>query len=680
MNSLKSIIAHTLKLLVLTGIYFAAGYFGLKFDPTSGFATLVWPSTGIAFAALFIFGLELWPAILVGAFLVNLNTGAPILVALGMGIGNTAEALIGVYFFKKVSVQDKPFQTLRSVILFIIFVALGSTFVSATVGVASLWFGNIVSLSSFAATFRSWWIGDILGDLIVGSFLVVWFIKKPSLRIPLASFIELSVMVLLVFFTGIAVFGNIATSNIGKNAPIEYFVFLPLIWAALRFQQRGASMATILLAVIAIWGTTKGFGPFAHGRLSDNLLLLQLFMAVVAATGMILASIVETRERLTLELKEKIKEIEEEKVIDDAILVSIGNGLVVVDKKSKIVMVNKAFEDLLQWKKEEVMGKDIADIIVVEDESGNKISFSEKVLTRIFSKEEASIGSTVKLAWYFFRKDKTKFPASFVATPIMLRGKIIGGVEVFYDITKEKELEKAKNEFVFLTSHQLRTPLSSIKWHLEVLLKKKTGTLNKKQQEYLKVVDARNEHMIKLVNALLNVSRIDLGQLSVNPEVIDLEQLIMATIKEQEFIIKEKKQKVLLRVVNKIPHIVTDFKLLKIALQNILENAIQYTRPGGEIAFTVAFTAGNIQIALKDTGIGIPKEQQARIFQKFFRADNAILEHAHGTGLGLYIVKAAVEILGGTIKFQSEYSQGTVFTLLLPVESMRKKVGSEVYL
>src|SRR3989338_10630505 len=132
MNSLKSIIAHTLKLLVLTGIYFAAGYFGLKFDPTSGFATLVWPSTGIAFAALFIFGLELWPAILVGAFLVNLNTGAPILVALGMGIGNTAEALIGVYFFKKVSVQDKPFQTLRSVILFIIFVALGSTFFSAT--------------------------------------------------------------------------------------------------------------------------------------------------------------------------------------------------------------------------------------------------------------------------------------------------------------------------------------------------------------------------------------------------------------------------------------------------------------------------------------------------------------------------------------------------------------------
>ena len=186
--------------------------------------------------------------------------------------------------------------------------------------------------------------------------------------------------------------------------------------------------------------------------------------------------------------------------------------------------------------------------------------------------------------------------------------------------------------------------------------------------------------MIKIVNALLNVSRIDLGQLSVNPEVIDLEQLIMATIKEQEFIIKEKKQKVLLRVVNKIPHIVTDFKLLKIALQNILENAIQYTRPGGEIAFTVTFTAGNIQIALKDTGIGIPKEQQARIFQKFFRADNAILEHAHGTGLGLYIVKAAVEILGGTIKFQSEYSQGTVFTLLLPVESMRKKVGSEVYL
>jgi len=143
--------------------------------------------------------------------------------------------------------------------------------------------------------------------------------------------------------------------------------------------------------------------------------------------------------------------------------------------------------------------------------------------------------------YYYARKDKTKFPVASMVTPVILDGKVIGAIEVFRDVTREREIDKTKTEFVSIASHQLRTPLSSVSWHAEMLLTGDVGKLNKEQKKYLNEVYRGNQRMVKLVNALLNVSRLELGTFAVNPEPIDMVDLVRSVVDEQKKQIDQKK-------------------------------------------------------------------------------------------------------------------------------------------
>ena len=163
---------YLLKIIILFGFYFGTAWAGLKLNAVSGFATLVWPPTGIALTALLLFGYRLWPGIFLGALLINWQTGAPFLVAFGIGIGNTLEPVIGAYLLKSIKFNNS-IEKLANVLWFIFFAALVSTLISATIGVGSLWLGGVISSTAIAATWIAWWIGDVLGNLIVASFLLV---------------------------------------------------------------------------------------------------------------------------------------------------------------------------------------------------------------------------------------------------------------------------------------------------------------------------------------------------------------------------------------------------------------------------------------------------------------------------------------------------------------------------
>ena len=196
---------------------------------------------------------------------------------------------------------------------------------------------------------------------------------------------------------------------------------------------------------------------------------------------------------------------------NEAILTSIGDGLVVVDKGGKISYINKSFEEMLGWKAKEIIGKSMVEVVPREDVYGTGVSFKERILTQVLAGQKFVADLTNP--FYYIRKNKSRFPASSIVAPVVLNKKIVGAVEVFRDITKEKEIDKAKTEFVSLASHQLRTPLSTVNWYSEMLLTGDVGPVSSEQKKYLEEIYNGNQRMVDLVNTLLDVSRIELGTL-----------------------------------------------------------------------------------------------------------------------------------------------------------------------
>jgi PAS domain S-box-containing protein len=379
-----------------------------------------------------------------------------------------------------------------------------------------------------------------------------------------------------------------------------------------------------------------------------------------------------TLKQKTTELEQSEQEILRGKAFSDAILSSIGDGLVVADKKGKITYVNQAFEKMVGWKSREVLGRYVVEVMPRESEKGEVVLFNERILTKVLS-GEVVIADLIN-PFYYIRKNKSRFPASSIVNPILLDGKIIGVVETFRDITKEKEIDKAKTEFVSLASHQLRTPLSTISWYTEMLLAGDAGKLSSEQTKYLDEVYKGNQRMISLVNALLSVSRMDLGTFVLEPEPTNVIELVKNVVIEQMPQINRKKIKFFSNIEKDIPSIQADPKLLSMVIQNLLSNSVKYTPEKGkiEISLNLDYKKKVLLFKISDNGYGIPKNQQAKIFTKLFRADNVRGKDTEGTGLGLYIVKAVIDNSGGKVWFESTENKGTVFYVTLPFNLLLK--------
>lgn len=239
------------------------------------------------------------------------------------------------------------------------------------------------------------------------------------------------------------------------------------------------------------------------------------------------------------------------------------------------------------------------------------------------------------------------------------------GLATILDVTEQKRLDKAKTEFLSLASHQLRTPIATTKWYTEMLISGDLGELSGKQMEYLRKLYAVNEGMVSLVDTFLNVSRLEAGTLLVDLKPTNVLELVDSVLQELSALISQKGLRVEKHVGGALTNIKSDPKLLRIVIQNLVANAVKYTPSGGVIRIS-SKASGDQTITVEDSGIGIPKAEQDRVFQKMFRAGNTkSLEGSYGTGLGLYLVKSIMNILGGEIKFQSEEGRGSAFVVKL---------------
>lgn len=421
--------------------------------------------------------------------------------------------------------------------------------------------------------------------------------------------------------------------------------------------------------LIAMTSPAFGLSPsqeiFAPLALITGLILSFLFSLLLYNYNTMRLRAKNLATKMTMHLRNEKDALAESTAKTSAILKSIGDGVIATDKTGKILFINRAAIRMLGLGlSEDLTGKKLMDVTHMCDDTGKLLPNPKRPLIQILEGEAASITSNT---CSYLRKGGTPIPVALTTTPIFLRKKLIGAIEVFRDTTRDKEVDRMKTEFVSFASHQLRTPLTSIKWYAELLLKGTLGKLNKQQKQYLTEIHKGDERMVHLVESLLNVSRLELGTLDIDRKKLDLTQLMRSVLNEVLPQIKEKKIHMGTHF-EPMPKLNTDANLLQMIFQNLVTNAVTYSKNNGSVKVTLKYSKKDrtYLITVQDDGCGIPITEQNKIFSKMFRAKNVLEKSPNGIGLGLYIVKMAVEKLKGKVWFKTEEHKGTTFFVSLP--------------
>lgn len=369
-------------------------------------------------------------------------------------------------------------------------------------------------------------------------------------------------------------------------------------------------------------------------------------------------------EKAKISLTESLKGSEESRMKAEVerdktatIISSFSDGLIILDEKDKISSINPEAEKVLELETSKLLKKPFQ---LLEDFPKAKpvASILNTGFKNIFQRE-------VELA-----KD---FVIELSVIPLNLDENGIGHLIELHDVSREKIVEKMKTEFVSLAAHQLRTPLSVIKWSMSMLKRGDFGKLAKKQDEAVKNALQNNEKMIFLVNDLLK--RVEEGKYLYKTAMADLKEIVDLAINSYKDEIKNKKIKIDFKKAGDLPQTIFDTEKIKIVVQNLIDNAIKYSPEGAKIVIVLKSDGKNIEFGVQNLGPSIPKDQQDKVFTKFFRGDNAIKINATGSGLGLFLVKNIIETHGGKIWFESEENMGTNFHFSLPI----KKKSAEKY-
>jgi PAS domain S-box-containing protein len=355
----------------------------------------------------------------------------------------------------------------------------------------------------------------------------------------------------------------------------------------------------------------------------------------------------------------------------EALFTSIGDGAISTDEFGRITRVNPTGCYLLGYDEKELVGEWFPKKVIGVDFEDNPITLIDRPITKAFL-----TGKPVSDKLYYRRKNGQKLPVSITVSPILLKGRPLGAIEVFRDITLEQEVDRMKSEFISLASHQLRTPLSAIKTYTHMLQDGYMGELNPAQKTSLETIIGASDRMNELISTLLNITRMESGTIAVNPKSIRAERIADEVVKELSLAAGTKSIKLTSGVTPKSGiKMTTDPLIFKEIITNLTSNGIKYTPDGGSVSISLRASGGNVIVPVRDSGWGIPKFSQDQVFSKFFRAHNIVKRETTGTGLGLYLVKGLVEALQGHIRFKSQEGKGTVFTVILPLKTGKTEGG-----
>lgn len=638
----------------LSVAYLATAKLGLGLDPVGGFATLVWPPTGIAIALLALRGAGLWPAVALAAFIANRSSGASWLVAGGIAVGNTLEAVLGARVISRFGAAGPIHRVAQAVA--VLAAALCSPLVSATVGVLSLRLGGVVERPNVFDAWVAWWLGDVLGALVVAPLLLNLAGGEPGESgrpPPRLRAVEAGLAIA-------AVLGSAALSFSGDPAaPLRrpHMVFPALIWTAIRFTPRAASAAVLVVSAIAIATTAQGAGHYvAAATLHENLTALQGFMGTVALTGLLLSAVNTERAAALQKLGERHARL-------DAIAQSTSDSLTIKDLDGRYVLANPAHARVLGLDPDAIVGKrdddffppDVAESLRASDrvaQSAGGAVLAEEVL---LVGGEARTFSSAKAPW-------------------RIGGELLGNISISRDVTLQKQLERdlrralgARDEFLSIASHELRTPLAALSLQvagLQRAIARRSAETPESQRELYRAgrAVAHVERLTRLVDNLFDVSQITAGRLQLERGPCDLAEAARAVV--SGLVEQATRAGCSVRVdgPDALEGYWDRFRIEQV-ITNLLTNAFKYG-PGKPVELSLEASDATARLRVRDHGPGIAADDTDRIFERFERVASG--HHQKSLGVGLYITRQVIDAHGGVVRVESSSADGSTFLVELP--------------
>ncbi len=428
-------------------------------------------------------------------------------------------------------------------------------------------------------------------------------------------------------------------------------------------ESKAAKLDTAFAFPLIVGQTTVGVAEFFTDSKSEKLNneLVEVFLSIGATLGQFI------RQRIANE------EIRKRNVDLQKFLLAVEwteDAVVITDEDAIVQYANRAAEKMNGYPRSEMLGQKSGKLWggLMPKEYYEDMWHTIKTLHRPFTGEIRNR-----------RKNGEEYLALMNISPVFDEN----GVPKFFvaterDITREKEIDRAKTEFVSLASHQLRTPITAINWYAEMLLGGDVGKITQKQRMYLEEIYNGGRRLVMLVNSLLNVSRVELGTFVIQPEMLNPGEVCNIALKDIERLAVNKNITINKQIAKDIPEISADAGLLQIILQNIITNAVEYTKDNGTVTVIMRKQGDDLYFSVADTGVGIPAADQDKIFGKMYRADNARDIKTYGTGLGLYIVKAIIDEIKGKVWFDSVENKGTTFYVTIPLSGMTPRKGTKM--
>jgi two-component system CheB/CheR fusion protein len=633
-------------------VYLGAAKLGLTMAFTAEQVTVVWPASGIALAAAVLLGRRrAWLGIALGAFCANVTTHEPLATALGIAAGNTLEAVGGAWLLERVRARPS-LDRLGDALALVGLVATFSTMVAATIGVASLCLGGVHPWGESAALWWVWWVGDTLGILVVAPLLLVWGVARPAL--PSERRAEGVALVATTLAVGAGVFGRPAGPLAGY--PLHYAVFPLVIWAALRLGQRGTVTVTFVTAAMAISGTVRGVWPFTAEPVEENLFMLQLFMSVVAVTGLVLGAAISERDGARRRAAREYRRLElgEQRLrlaLDAGQMRvwdwNIATGAVKWTDNLEAVhgLTAGTFPGTIDGFRSIVHPDDRARVDeaiarAIDEGTGYEVEFRNL-------RSDGTVGWICGIGRVL--PDAAGRPARMIGVGLNVTERRRLTEELAARVQELADADRRKDEFLGMLSHELRNPLTPLRTALELL---RMGVST--PERTLSIAERQVKQLMRLVDDLLDVSRITQGKIALRQETIALDEIVTRAVEVVRPLLDERGHDFAVVLPPERVWLDADPARLTQVLANLLGNAIKYTPAGGSIRFVAEATEERVTIRVRDTGVGIAPDLLPHVFDLFVQGDRALDRERGGLGIGLTIVRRLVELHGGRVTARSD--------------------------
>ena len=652
-----------LQLAFVFALYFGAGKLGLAVPFTSSNVSPIWPAAGVAVAAVLIWGIQIAPAIAFAAFLVNFLTPVPTFASIAIGLGNASSAVIAGYFLKHVADFETSLPRLKDVLRLVVVAAVLATAVAASVGVTALTLVDAKAWTGYGSAWRIWWLGDAMGVLVVAPLLLT---GRDLLHIRRGwRVLEACLLSIAILVTSAAIFSPWTTV---RDDVLAFVVFPFIIWAALRFRVAGAAVAVLLSASFAVWGTAHGFGPFVNHTPLHNAMLLQVFVAMTALTGLILAAVINEREHIgeafesekqllseSESAKEKLEELVKERTQEleqntaqlayQARLLDLANDAIFIrNAADKISYWNEGAERLYGWASEEVLNRSVHEILRTE--------FPVPLLEILETDRwEGELRHTTKYGY--------QITVSSRWTTLRDRnGKSEGWLEINTDITARKRAEESarrlSGRILSLQDDERRRIARGLHDSLGqylAALKMNLDVFRTSKNDQAKLASDCAEIVDKCLNETRTISHL------LHPPLLDEAGFDSAARWYVDGFSQRSGIKVNLNLPQKLSRMHRDVEVaLFRAVQECLTNVHRHSGSSA-VDVRLSLSAKQIRLEIKDDGRGIPQERLRSLNQG-----------AADAGVGLAGMRERIRELGGSLEIRSERAGVTVI-VRIPIET-----------